>query len=210
MRHLPLTDVHPYAALAAEAAEAAAAQGKFWEMHDLLFAGAEPQLHTNDLTRYAWDLGLDVTRFERDLRTGRFASRVARDVASAEASGVAGTPTFFINEHRYQEAIDELQRAKATFGAHPDVLTYLGFASRKLHCYDVAEAYYRQALAVAPNHKGATEYYGELMVERGDGPDHAVAARQVEGRQRLRAEAAGDLPFIVVGTAGSVSTALSV
>jgi len=73
-----------------------------------------------------------------------------------------------INEHRYQDAIDALQRARATFGAHPDVLTYLGFANRKLHRYDIAEGYYRQALAVAPNHKGATEYFGEMLVERGD------------------------------------------
>lgn len=90
-----------------------------------------------------------------------FASAKTGDTAYLQAVSL-------INEHRYQEAIDELQRAKATFGAHPDVLTYLGFASRKLHCYDVAEAYYRQALAVAPNHKGATEYYGEMMIERGD------------------------------------------
>jgi tetratricopeptide (TPR) repeat protein len=73
-----------------------------------------------------------------------------------------------INERRYQDAIEALQRARATFGAHPDVLTYLGFANRKLGRYDVAVSYYRQALAAAPNHKGATEYYGELMVERGD------------------------------------------
>ncbi len=54
------------------------------------------------------------------------------------------------------------------FGAHPDILTYIGFANRKLGRFTVAEDHYRQALAVAPNHKGATEYYGELMVERGD------------------------------------------
>jgi Na+/H+ antiporter NhaA len=105
MRHLPLTDVHPYAALAAEAAEAAGAQGKFWEMHDLLFAG-EPTLHPNDLVRAAWTLGLDVPRFERDRRTGRFATRVARDVASAEAAGVSGTPTFFIDGRRYRGTYD--------------------------------------------------------------------------------------------------------
>jgi Flp pilus assembly protein TadD len=73
-----------------------------------------------------------------------------------------------INEHRYQEAIDQLQRARTSFGAHPDVLTYLGFANRKLGRYDLAEDYYHQALAAAPNHKGATEYYGELLVERGN------------------------------------------
>jgi tetratricopeptide (TPR) repeat protein len=90
-----------------------------------------------------------------------FASAKAGDTAYLEAVGL-------INEKRYSEAIEELRRAKATFGAHPDVLTYLGFASRKLGKYDTAVSYYRQALAVAPNHKGATEYYGELMIERGD------------------------------------------
>jgi len=90
-----------------------------------------------------------------------FASAKAGDTAYLEAVGL-------INEHRYQEAIEALQRARATFGAHPDVLTYLGFANRKLGHFDIAENYYRQALAAAPNHKGATEYYGEMMIERGD------------------------------------------
>ena len=90
-----------------------------------------------------------------------FASAKAGDTAYLQAVGL-------INEHKYQEAIDALQRARTTFGAHPDVLTYLGFANRKLGRYEVAVGYYRQALEAAPNHKGATEYYGELMVERGD------------------------------------------
>lgn len=90
-----------------------------------------------------------------------FASAKAGDTAYLQAVSL-------INEKRYQAAIDELQRAKASFGAHPDVLTYLGFANRKLGHYDTAVSYYRQALAAAPNHKGATEYYGELMIERGD------------------------------------------
>jgi tetratricopeptide (TPR) repeat protein len=90
-----------------------------------------------------------------------FASAGAGDTAYLQAVSL-------INEHRYADAIDALQRARATFGAHPDVLTYLGFANRKLHRYDLAESYYRQALAAAPNHKGATEYYGEMMIERDD------------------------------------------
>lgn len=73
-----------------------------------------------------------------------------------------------INEHRYEDAIATLKSAQASFGPHPDILTYLGFANRKLKRFDVAESYYLAALAVAPNHRGATEYYGELMVERGD------------------------------------------
>ena len=73
-----------------------------------------------------------------------------------------------INERRYKDAIVALERARAAFGAQPDVLTYLGFANRKLKRFDVAEGYYRAALAIAPEHRGATEYFGELMVERGD------------------------------------------
>ena len=90
-----------------------------------------------------------------------FASAGAGDQAYLEAVGM-------INERRYQDAIASLQRARDSFGAHPDILTYLGFANRKLNRFEVAEDYYRQALAAAPDHKGATEYYGELMVERGD------------------------------------------
>jgi tetratricopeptide (TPR) repeat protein len=90
-----------------------------------------------------------------------FASTEAGDAAYLEAVGL-------INERRYEAAIQSLQRARDSFGAHPDILTYLGFANRKLNRFEAAETYYRQALAAAPNHKGATEYYGELMVERGD------------------------------------------
>lgn len=73
-----------------------------------------------------------------------------------------------INEARYAEAIETLQDAELAFGPHPDVLTYLGFAHRKLRQYERAEAYYQAALAIAPEHRGATEYLGELRVEQGD------------------------------------------
>jgi tetratricopeptide (TPR) repeat protein len=73
-----------------------------------------------------------------------------------------------INDRRYTDAITSLQSAQAAFGPHPDILTYLGFANRKLGRFGEAESYYQAALAVAPKHRGATEYYGELMVERGD------------------------------------------
>jgi tetratricopeptide (TPR) repeat protein len=73
-----------------------------------------------------------------------------------------------INQARYQEAIARLTISSQSFGPHPDILTYLGFANRKLGNFGVAEDYYRQALAASPGHLGATEYYGELMVERGD------------------------------------------
>jgi protein-disulfide isomerase len=104
-RHLPLPDVHPFSALAALAVEAAGAQGKFWEMHDLLF-GRQDRLQLPDLVRYADELGLDVRAFELDLNSERYTARVAEDVASAEAAGVAGTPTFFINDRRYAGAYD--------------------------------------------------------------------------------------------------------
>ena len=104
-RHLPLTDVHPNAALAAQAAEAAGAQGRFWEMHDLLFAHQD-DLDPHDLSRYAGELDLDVAAFTDDLRSGRFGPHVAQDVNSAEEAGVAGTPSFFVNEVRYRGAYD--------------------------------------------------------------------------------------------------------
>jgi Na+/H+ antiporter NhaA len=104
-RHLPLTDVHPDAQNAAEAAEAVAAQGRFWEMHDLLL-DEQAELQPGDLYRYADALGLDLDEFGEDLGKRRFAQRVAEDVASADASGVSGTPTFFINGRRHQGVYD--------------------------------------------------------------------------------------------------------
>ena len=104
-RHLPLTDVHEHAQMAAEAAEAAAEQGEFWRMHDTLL-DHQGDLNPPDLMRYARDLGLDVDRFWEDVQSRRYAQRVAEDVASADASGVVGTPSFFINGRRHQGAYD--------------------------------------------------------------------------------------------------------
>jgi len=104
-RHLPLTDVHSNAQLAAEAAEAAAEQRAFWEMHDLLFQHQD-DLRPISLVRYAAELGLDADRFRDDLRKHAWSSRVAEDVDSADLSGVSGTPTFFINGRRHQGAYD--------------------------------------------------------------------------------------------------------
>jgi Na+/H+ antiporter NhaA len=104
-RHLPLNDVHPSAQLAAEASEAAAAQGKFWEMYDLLI-GHEGELTPKDLHRYASELGLDVDRFMDAVRRREYASTVAEHVASADESGVSGTPTFFINGRRHYGVYD--------------------------------------------------------------------------------------------------------
>jgi Na+/H+ antiporter NhaA len=104
-RHLPLSDVHPNARTAAEAAEAAADQGAFWEMHDLLFAHQDA-LTPSDLVSYAEELELDAERFERDLMQHAGAARVAEDIDSADLSGVSGTPTFFVNGKRHQGAYD--------------------------------------------------------------------------------------------------------
>ncbi len=104
-RHLPLNDVHPTAQLAAEASEAAASQGKFWDMHDILLAHQD-ELSPRDLARYADELGLDVERFRDELRRREHALRVSEDVASADESGVSGTPTFFINGRRHYGVYD--------------------------------------------------------------------------------------------------------
>jgi Na+/H+ antiporter NhaA len=104
-RHLPLNDVHPRAQLAAEAAEAAADQGAFWEMHDLLLDN-QAALRPDDLIGYAEQLGLDIEQFTNDLRGHVGAARVAEDVDSADLSGVSGTPTFFVNGRRHYGAYD--------------------------------------------------------------------------------------------------------
>jgi Na+/H+ antiporter NhaA len=111
-RHLPLTDVHPHAQLAAEATEAAAKQGAFWELHDLLLEH-QGALTVRDLTGYATSLGLDVERFVADLRKHVGAARVAEDTDSADLSGVSGTPTFFVNGMRHYGAYDIENLSKA-------------------------------------------------------------------------------------------------
>jgi Na+/H+ antiporter NhaA len=104
-RHLPLNDVHPDTQMAAEAAEAAAGQGAFWEMHDLLLEHQDA-LGPSALVGYAEQLGLDVERFMGDLREHAGAARIAEDVDSADLSGVTGTPTFFVNGRRHYGAYD--------------------------------------------------------------------------------------------------------
>jgi protein-disulfide isomerase len=104
-RHLPLPGVHPHAQLAAEASEAAAAQGAFWPMYDLLLT-RQDALRAVDLVAHAGELGLDVERFRDDLQGRAGADRVAEDVDSADLSGVSGTPTFFVNGRRHHGAYD--------------------------------------------------------------------------------------------------------
>jgi Na+/H+ antiporter NhaA len=104
-RHLPLNDVHPSAQIAAEASEGAAAQGRFWEMHATLL-DHQGDLTPTDLAGYARRIGLDAERILAELRRREHSSRVSEDVASADESGVSGTPTFFVNGRRHHGAYD--------------------------------------------------------------------------------------------------------
>jgi Na+/H+ antiporter NhaA len=129
-RHLPLTDVHPHAELAAEAAEAAAMQGRFWDMHDLLME-RQDELTVKDLMRHAEELGLDMDDFREALRTRRGRPRVLRDVESADQSGVAGTPTFFVNGRRHHGAYDIASLSAAVMAARDRALLVKGAGRRR-------------------------------------------------------------------------------
>lgn len=104
-RHMPIRERHPMAEAAAEASEAAAAQGRFWDYHDALYA-AQQRLSDDELLKIARDLGLDADRMARELAEGTWRPRVERDLRSAEASGVQGTPTFFVNGMRHDDVFD--------------------------------------------------------------------------------------------------------
>jgi Na+/H+ antiporter NhaA len=129
-RHLPLSDVHPHALLAAEGTEAAAAQGKFWEMHDLLL-DHQGALTGKDLIRYAGELGLDVERFTSDLRKRVGEAKIGEDLDSADLSGVSGTPTFFINGKRHHGSYDIGTLTDAVRAARARILITRGERSRR-------------------------------------------------------------------------------
>ncbi len=111
-RYFPLREIHPHAQAAAEAAEAAARQGRFWEMHDVLFRN-QLRLEAEDLRRYAERLGLDLERFEADVADDATRARIERDVESGEESGVDGTPSLFVDGHRYLGPRDTASLAEA-------------------------------------------------------------------------------------------------
>jgi Na+/H+ antiporter NhaA len=123
-RHLPLSDVHPHAQLAAEASEAAAFQGSFWPMHDLML-DRQDALELPDLIGYARELGLDPDQFERDMASERAGTRITEDIDSADLSGVSGPPTFFINGRRHIGAYDlaTLSAAVRAAGARAEIAT---------------------------------------------------------------------------------------
>ena len=105
-RHFPLTEIHPHALAASRAAEAAARQDRFWEMHDLLFH-RQRALEDGDLRSYATEIGLDLARFDQDREDAEVLARIERDVASGEATGVVrGTPTLFVDGVLYQGPYD--------------------------------------------------------------------------------------------------------
>lgn len=104
-RNFPLVQIHPYAEQAAEAAEAAGEQGKYWQMFDMLFEHQDA-LDTESLVQYATNLGLDVQKFEHALEKHTFLPRIREDIESGERSGVEGTPTFFINGVKYNGSFE--------------------------------------------------------------------------------------------------------
>lgn len=104
-RHFPYSRLHPHAELAAQAAEASGAQGRFWEMHDLLFENQEA-LEFDDLARYAEQLSLDVESFRDDLKSEKYLERVRSDFRSGVQNGVFGTPTIFLNGIRHNGETD--------------------------------------------------------------------------------------------------------
>ena len=106
VRHFPLVNVHPHALRAAEAAEAAAAQGKFWEMDRLLYLHPD-KLEDRDLRKYAREIGLNLERFDREMADGIYAEQIVKDSYSSLIQGITGTPTTFINDVRY--AMSEIE-----------------------------------------------------------------------------------------------------
>ena len=111
-RHYPLSGVHHHAQQAAEAAEAAGAQGKFWEMHTLLFE-RQQALATKDLIRYAEELALDVARFRQELKNETYRERVRADFLAGVQNGVYGTPGLFLNGVRYDREWDKQSLRRA-------------------------------------------------------------------------------------------------
>jgi protein-disulfide isomerase len=120
-RHFPLTGPHPHAQHAAEAAEAAGAQGRFSEMHAALFEHQEA-LEDDHLVQYAADLDLDAARIRRELGAHSYAGRVREDLESGLSSGVRGTPTFYLDEVRYDGLVGVRQFLAAIRKLHPDVV----------------------------------------------------------------------------------------
>jgi protein-disulfide isomerase len=119
-RHFPMRDLHPHAQHAAEVAEAAAAQGHFWEMHDRLFA-VQDALDDRSLIRYAGEMHLAADTVAQELTSHTYAREIDEELQSGVASGVTGTPTFFIDGMRYDGSIDLPRILSAIRELHPDI-----------------------------------------------------------------------------------------
>jgi len=116
-RHFPLVNVHPRAQRAAEAAEAAAAQGRFWEMHRHLYSHSD-KLEERHLRRYAKEIGLDLEQFDREMSSSTYADQIMKDYYNSLVHGITGTPTTFINGELYaMSGVELLATVKATLNA---------------------------------------------------------------------------------------------
>lgn len=202
-RHLPLVEVHPHAQLAAEAVEAAGAQGRFWEMHDTLFAHQD-DLEAPDLLHYASVLGLDLERFARELGNGTYAQRIRDDVAGAEAGGVQGTPTFFVNGVRHTGRGGTEELAAALLLSDPR-----GTAVERSPAHPSSAPGARPPAPLSPPVRlPAVEGLGESPDPSGASPrldDGQLAALRRAGRRRSTARGevlvhsgAGEWDFVVV------------
>src|SRR5438094_716919 len=167
-RHFPLSEEHPHAQHAAEVAEAAAAQGKFWEMHDLLYQ-RQAALADEDLVRYARELGLDAERVRRELVAHVHAARVREDFESGTKSGVSGTPRFFINGRRHDEPGDAKTLAAALRRA-------LERGATAMARYDEVAEERAAALAAVPGRR------------RGRPREHGRGVRRPDTARRRRAD----------------------
>ncbi len=140
----------------------------------------------NDTCPQAADLKAAIAAVQQAVTPASPSARLETPAGLLFASSQAGDLAYvravsLINERRYAEAMASLDQAEKVFGPHPDILTYKGYTSRKLGDLDRAESYYRQVLALAPNHRGASEYYGELMVIRGDMAGARAMLAKLEG-----------------------------
>ena len=154
----------------------------------------------NDSCPEAADLKAAISQVEAALKPDAAAPKPSAALAPAGEllSAAAGDGAYveavsLINEHRYNDALAALDRAEAAFGPHPDILTYQGYVWRKLGRLDRAEHYYRAALAVAPGHRGASEYYGELKVIEGDIPGARALLATIERQCAFGCAEAEDL-----------------
>jgi protein-disulfide isomerase len=120
-RHFPLENLHPHARRAAEAAEAAASQGRFFEMHSALFEH-QTALEDEDLLRYAAEIDLDIARFGADLESHKHADRISEDFRGGVRSGVRGTPTFYLDDVRYDGLIGVREVVATIRASHPDLV----------------------------------------------------------------------------------------